>query len=82
MGRIALVVAYSAAGAVLFEWLEADQEIEPRRKIFQIRLDCLHDFNRLNYQFYLDNNYQFYLDNNTELWAIKAAALLKGIQTL
>jgi hypothetical protein len=70
VGLIGLVVAYSAAGAVLFEWLEADQEIEPRRKILQIRLDCLDDLNRLNRQ-------QF--DNNSdELWAIKAGALLKG----
>ncbi|EFX73616.1 hypothetical protein DAPPUDRAFT_23773, partial [Daphnia pulex] len=69
VGLIGLVVAYSAAGAVLFEWLEADQEIEPRRKILQIRLDCLDDLNRLNRQ-------QF--DNNSdELWAIKAGALLK-----
>ena len=70
VGLIALVVAYSAAGAVLFEWLEADQEIEPRRKILKIRLDCLDDLNRLNHE--------FALENNTELWAIKAGALLKG----
>ena len=70
VGLIALVVAYSAAGAVLFEWLEADQEIEPRRKILQIRLDCLDDLSRLYSQ--------FSLDNNTQLWAIKAGALLKG----
>jgi hypothetical protein len=72
VGLIALVVAYSAAGAVLFEWLEADQEIEPRRKIAQIRLDCLYDLNRLNSQFSMDNN---------DTWAIKAAALLKGISS-
>ena len=47
VGLIALVVAYSAAGAVLFEWLEADQEIEPRRKILSIRLDCLHRLRHL-----------------------------------
>lgn len=48
VGLMALVVAYSAAGAVLFEWLEADQEIEPRRKILRIRLDCLHRLARLS----------------------------------
>lgn len=45
---MALVVAYSAAGAVLFEWLEADQEIQPRRHILQIRLDCLTELRRIN----------------------------------
>lgn len=47
VGLMAVVVAYSAAGAVLFEWLEADQEIEPRRKILHIRLDCLDRFRLL-----------------------------------
>lgn len=48
VGLMALVVAYSAAGAVLFEWLEADQEIQPRRHILQIRLDCLTELRRIN----------------------------------
>ncbi|EFX68608.1 hypothetical protein DAPPUDRAFT_114423 [Daphnia pulex] len=53
--------------------LEADREIEPRRKILQIQLDCLDDLNRLNRQ-------QF--DNNSdELWAIKAGAILKAFET-
>ncbi len=77
VGLIGLVVAYSAAGAVLFEWLEADQEIEPRRKILQIRLDCLDHLNRLNRLHHHHQRQQF--DNNSdELWAIKAGALLKG----
>ncbi|EFX73530.1 hypothetical protein DAPPUDRAFT_109603 [Daphnia pulex] len=75
VGLIGLVVAYSAVGAVLFEWLEADQEIEPRRKILQIRLDCLDDLNRLNRQRQFDNN------SNDELWAINAGALLKAFET-
>ncbi|XP_057371855.1 TWiK family of potassium channels protein 7-like [Daphnia carinata] len=76
VGLMALVVAYSAAGAVLFEWLEADQEIEPRRKILQIRLDCLERLSQLNYYSTGTST-----ANSTELWAIKAGALLKAFET-
>lgn len=76
VGLIGLVVAYSAAGAVLFEWLEADQEIEPRRKILQIRLDCLERLSQLNYY-----SAGTSIENGTELWAIKAGALLKAFET-
>ncbi|KAI9561295.1 hypothetical protein GHT06_012251 [Daphnia sinensis] len=76
VGLIGLVVAYSAAGAVLFEWLEADQEIEPRRKILQIRLDCLERLSQLNYYSTATST-----ENSTELWAIKAGALLKAFET-
>lgn len=88
---MAVVVAYSAAGAVLFEWLEADQEIEPRRKILTIRMDCLNRFRRLAGDGPLSSNilihhhwlpvitfsFFFSLIDETD-WSIKAASLLKG----
>ena len=48
VGLLAVVVAYCAAGSVLFAWLEADQELEPRRKITHLRLDCLRQLRNLS----------------------------------
>lgn len=49
VGLLAVVAAYSAAGAVLFAWLEADQELEPRRKILRLRIDCLRQLRNLSH---------------------------------
>lgn len=48
VGLLAVVAAYCAAGAVLFAWLEADQELEPRRRIMHLRLDCLRRLRNLS----------------------------------